>query len=305
MDYRHLGRSGLRVSAISLGSWLTYGYKTEEDEAVRCIHRAFELGVNLFDTANVYAGGRAEEVLGTALADLPRDQYVLATKAYFPVGDGPNDRGLSRKHIVEQVHASLRRLGTEYVDLFQCHRYDEDTPLDETLRAIDDLITEGEVLYAGVSEWSAQNIEDGVRAARDLGLRPLVSNQPQYHMLQRRIERNGVMRVCDREGLGILAFSPLAQGILTGKYESVDDVPEGSRAAHEEGRRFIGRWLTEGHLAKVRELKGGGGERGGALAATTRPGLVPPPARGLVRDHRRVERRARRGERLGRRRRAG
>jgi aryl-alcohol dehydrogenase-like predicted oxidoreductase len=256
MEYRRLGRSGVRVSAVSLGSWLTYGHKTDEKQAVRCVRRAFELGVNLFDTANVYARGRAERVLGNALETLPRDEYLVATKAYFPIGDGPNQRGLSRKHIFEQVGRSLTRLRTGYIDLFQCHRYDADTPVDETLRAIDDLIERGDILYGGVSEWTAPNIAEGVRVSRELSLRPLVSNQPQYHILQRRIEINGVLDTCRQEGLGILAFSPLAQGVLTGKYDSVDDVPPESRAADPDGAGFIRRWLTEENVAAARTLKG-------------------------------------------------
>jgi aryl-alcohol dehydrogenase-like predicted oxidoreductase len=255
MQYRHLGSSGIKVSAISLGSWLTFGHKTEERVAVKCVRRAFELGINLFDTANVYAEGRAEEVLGKALAPLPRHECVLATKAYFPIGPGPNDRGLSRKHIFEQVHLSLRRLRTDYVDLFHCHRYDTETPLDETLRAIDDLITQGKVLYGGVSMWSAENIADAVRLGRELRLRRLVSNQPQYHILRREIETNGVLEICAREGLGLLVYSPLARGVLTGKYTSIDDVPPDSRAADERGRQFMGPWFSEEGLEKVGQLK--------------------------------------------------
>jgi len=255
MQYRKLGRSGLDVSTIALGSWLSLGFKTDESTAVDVVRRAYDLGVNLFDTANVYAEGRAEEVLGKALAPLPRHTYVLATKAYFPIGKGPNESGLSRKHIFEQLHGSLRRLGVEYVDLFQCHRYDDDTPLDETLRAIDDLIARGDVLYGGVSVWSAEQITAAAELGRALGLRRLISNQPQYHILRRDIETDGVMDVCAREGLGLLAYSPLARGVLTGKYESVDDVPTDSRAADETGRRFMGPWFSEEGLAKVSRLK--------------------------------------------------
>lgn len=254
MQYRYLGRSGLQVSTVSLGSWLTFGYKTEEKAAVKCVRRAFELGINLFDTADVYAEGRAEEVLGKALAPLQRDSYVLATKAYFPVGSGPNDRGLSRKHIFAQLHRSLNRLNTDYVDLFQCHRYDEDTPLDETLRAIDDLITQGKVLYAGVSVWSAKNISDAMSLTRELHLRRPISNQPQYHILRRDIETDGVMETCAQEGLGLIVYSPLARGVLTGKYDSVDDVPADSRAADERGRRFMGPWFSDEGFEKVRRL---------------------------------------------------
>ncbi|MGD8700415.1 MAG: aldo/keto reductase family protein [Gemmatimonadales bacterium] len=255
MRYRHLGRSGVRVSTISLGSWLTFGHKTEEDVAVQCVRQAFDHGINLFDTANMYAEGRAEAILGTALAPLPRHEYVLATKAYFPVGPGPNDRGLSRKHIFEQVHQSLSRLRTDYVDLFQCHRYDTETPLDETLQAIDDLITQGKVLYGGVSEWSVENIRDAFTVTRELGLRRLISNQPQYHVLRRDIETDGVMEVCGQEGLGILAYSPLARGLLSGKYTSIDQVPPDSRAADPRGRSFMGPWFSPEGLATVARLK--------------------------------------------------
>ncbi|UCC71081.1 MAG: aldo/keto reductase family protein [Gemmatimonadota bacterium] len=262
MQYRRLGNSGIRVSTISLGSWLTFGHKMDEKVAAKCVHRAFDLGLNLFDTANVYASGRGEEVLGRALKPLPRHEYVLATKAYFPVGPGPNDRGLSRKHIFEQVQMSLRRLGTDYVDLFQCHRYDDETPLDETLRAIDDLIAQGKVLYGGVSLWSAENIADAVKLGRELGLRQLVSNQPQYHIFQREIETNGVLEVCAREGLGLIVYSPLARGLLSGKYTSVDDVPSDSRAADAVGREFMGPWFTEEGLERVCALEGVADEAG-------------------------------------------
>ncbi len=255
MRYRHLGRSGVRVSTISLGSWLTFGHKTDEDIAVQCVRRAFDLGVNLFDTANMYSEGRAETILGAALAPVPRHEYVLATKAFFPVGPGPNDRGLSRKHIFEQVHQSLSRLRTDYIDLFQCHRYDAETPLDETLRAIDDLIAQGKVLYGGVSVWSVENIRDAMALARDLGLRRLISNQPQYHILRRDIETDGVMQACAEEGLGILAYSPLARGLLTGKYTSIDQVPPDSRAADARGRSFMGPWFSEEGLAVVAKLE--------------------------------------------------
>jgi aryl-alcohol dehydrogenase-like predicted oxidoreductase len=269
MRYRNLGRSGLKVSVISLGSWLTFGHKTAAQVAARCVERAFDLGVNLFDTANMYAEGRAEEILGKALTSIPRHDYVLATKAYFPVGPGPNDQGLSRKHIFEQVHASLRRLRTDYLDLFQCHRFDEHTPLDETLRAVDDLIAQGKVLYGGVSMWSADNIAAGMDMARQLGLRRLVSNQPQYHILRREIETNGVLKTCNREGLGLLVYSPLARGVLTGKYRSIENVPEDSRAADERGRTFMGPWFSREGLEKVERLKAIADEAG-----LTLPGMA-------------------------------
>jgi len=266
MKYRHLGASGVQVSTISLGSWLSFGHKTDESETATCVQRAFDLGINLFDTANVYAAGRAEEVLGNALRPLRRHEYVLATKAYFPVGPGPNDKGLSRKHIFEQVHMSLRRLRTDYVDLFQCHRFDTETPLDETLCAIDDLISQGKVLYGGVSLWSAENITDAANLTREMGLRRLISNQPQYHIFQREIETNGVLEACEREGLGLLVYSPLARGLLSGKYHSIKDVPEDSRAADETGKTFMGPWFSEEGLEKVRRLKEIAAEAGLALA---------------------------------------
>jgi aryl-alcohol dehydrogenase-like predicted oxidoreductase len=218
------------VSEIGLGSWLTYGVGVEADRAKACVARAYELGVNFFDTADVYGRGAAEEVMGQALAGFPRSSYVLATKVYFPVGDGPNDRGLSRKHIMEQCAASLRRLGTDYLDLYQCHRYDDETPLEETLRALDDLVRQGKVHYVGVSEWTATQIGDALALADELGLDRLVSNQPEYSILRRRIEAE-VLPLCAREGVGQVVWSPLAQGVLTGKYRKGQAPPADSRAA--------------------------------------------------------------------------
>src|SRR5437763_1825565 len=189
MEYRHLGRAGVRVSTISLGSWLTYGGPVAEETAIACVRRAYDLGVNLFDTANAYHRGAAEEVLRRALTDIPRHSYVLATKAYWPMGEDPNNRGLSRKHLLEQFHVSLRRLGTDYLDLYQCHRYDAETPLEETLRVLDDLVTQGKVLYVGVSEWSAVQIADAMYVARALNLDRIVSNQHIYNILQRYVVR--------------------------------------------------------------------------------------------------------------------
>ena len=226
MQYRHLGRAGVRLSTVALGSWLTYGQSVERDLATQCIHKAYELGVNFFDTADVYFHGAAEEVLGRALKDYLRSSYVLATKVYFPFAEGPNDRGLSRKHIMEQCHASLRRLGTDYIDLYQCHRYDPETPLEETLRALDDLVTQGKVLYTGVSEWSAVQIADAVATARQFYLDRISSNQPLYNMLTRTIEQD-IIPLCEREGIGQVVFSPLAQGILT---SSTNPVGSRSRA---------------------------------------------------------------------------
>lgn len=230
MQHRSLGRWGVKVSAVGLGSWLTYGGSVEEDTARACIKRAYELGVTFFDTANVYGRGRAEEVVGRAIADFRRDSIVLATKVYFPMGDGQNDRGLSRKHILEQAHHSLRRLNVDYVDVYQCHRYDTQTPLEETCAAMNDMVRAGKTLYWGVSEWNADQIASAVRLTRAMGWAEPVSNQPQYSAIWRRIERR-VLPTCLEYGLGSVVWSPLAQGILTGKYPSVKDPPKGTRAA--------------------------------------------------------------------------
>jgi voltage-dependent potassium channel beta subunit len=253
VEYRKLGRWGVRVSAVSLGSWLTYGGSVAEQTAVDCVNRAYELGVNFFDTANVYMRGAAEEVMGKALADKPRDSYVLATKVFHPMGDGPNDRGLSRKHVWEQLHHSLRRLGVDYVDLYQCHRYDVQTPLEETCQAMAHVIARGEVLYWGTSEWTADQIAHAVSICRARGWPEPVSNQPQYSALYRRIEQR-VLPVSEELGLGQVVWSPLAGGVLTGKYPSVDDVPEDSRAASAD-RRWMGRFFTQETLDAVQRLR--------------------------------------------------
>lgn len=254
MQYRKLGKWGVKVSEVSLGSWLTFGHATDEETAAQCIYRAYELGINLFDTANVYAGGRAEEVMGRALKAFPRDSYVLATKVYFPMGNRPNDRGLSRKHIFEQCHASLRRLGTDYIDLYQCHRYDRETPLEETVRAMGDLIRQGKILYWGVSEWSASQILDAVHLCQQMNIDPPVSNQPHYNMLGREIERE-VLPMCERVGMGNIVFSPLAQGVLTGKYQPGSPPPPDTRAADESSNMFM-RWLMSDEvLTKVQKLR--------------------------------------------------
>ena len=255
VNYRHLGASGLRVSEVSLGSWLTYGGTVEDEGAIACIHRAFELGVNFFDTANVYRRGEAEQVVGRALRGIDRDDYVLATKVYFPMGEGPNDRGLSRKHITEQCERSLRRLGVDYVDLYQCHRPDPDTPLEETLRALDDLVRQGKVLYVGVSEWPARLLDEARSVQDRLRLDPIASNQPQYSMLYRSIESD-VLPLANRLGIGQIVWSPLAQGILTGKYSPGDRPPEGSRATGPDAsfmRAFMRDDVLEG-VARLRPI---------------------------------------------------
>jgi aryl-alcohol dehydrogenase-like predicted oxidoreductase len=254
MEYRRLGGSGVKVSEISLGSWLTYGGSVAEEQATACINRAYEIGINFFDTANVYRHGAAEEIVGRALKGFDRDSYFLATKVYFPMGEGPNDSGLSRKHITEQCHASLRRLGVDYVDLYQCHRFDENTSLEETLRALDDLVRQGKVLYVGVSEWTAEQISDALEIAKEMNLDRIVSNQPQYNMVQRRIEAE-VIPLCEREGIGQVVFSPLAQGVLTGKYSPGDAPDESTRAADPESNVFMQQLMNEKVLSAVDGLR--------------------------------------------------
>jgi voltage-dependent potassium channel beta subunit len=254
MRYRKLGASGLRISEIGLGSWLTYGGSVADDAAIQCIHRAFELGVNFFDTANVYRRGAAEEVTGRALKDFRRDDYVLATKVYFPMGEGPNDRGLSRKHIMEQCHASLRRLGVDYVDIYQCHRPDETTPLEETLRALDDIVTQGKALYVGVSMWPAELLDEAHRLHHKLNLDPIVSNQPEYSMLTRDIEEN-VLPVSKQLGIGQVVYSPIAQGVLAGKYRPGEQPPAGTRAATPGDSGFMERFMRDDLLEAVQALR--------------------------------------------------
>ncbi|QHT63034.1 aldo/keto reductase [Paenibacillus lycopersici] len=250
MQYRKLGGSGLKVSEISLGSWLTYGGYVEKQNAVQAIEQAYDLGINFFDTANVYERGAAEVLLGETLKAYKRDSYVLATKAFWPMGDGPNDRGLSRKHVIEQCNASLKRLGADYVDIFYCHRYDNETPLTETLRAIDDLIRSGKVLYAGVSEWTASQMADALATADRYLLDRIVVSQPIYNMFERYIEKE-VIPYGEKNGIGQVVFSPLAQGLLTGKYTTLADIPTDSRASKLEWMR---KGITEEKLAKVRAL---------------------------------------------------
>ncbi|MBY0013115.1 aldo/keto reductase family protein [Paenibacillus typhae] len=250
MKYRRLGGSGLKVSEISLGSWLTYGGYVERENAVRAIETAYGLGVNFFDTANVYEKGAAEKLLGETLRGFPRESYVLATKVYGVMGDGPNDRGLSRKHITEQCHASLKRLGADYVDIMYCHRYDPETPIEETLRTLDDLVRQGKVLYVGVSEWTAAQMTEALAVADRYLLDRIVVNQPIYNMFERYIEKE-IIPLGERKGIGQVVFSPLAQGLLTGKYSSAEDIPEGSRASRLEWMR---KGVTEEKIAKVRQL---------------------------------------------------
>ena len=258
MEHRSLGRSGLMVSEITYGNWLTHGELVGRDPALACIRAALDAGITTFDTADVYAQGAAEELLGEALesSGVRRSSLEIATKVCLPVGDGPNDRGLSRKHIMESCEASLRRLRTDYVDLYQAHRFDPRTPLEETLIAFDDLVRQGKVLYLGVSEWTAAQIESALALADELGLRSrIVSNQPQYNMLWRVVEPE-VLPLCRERGIGQLAFQPLAQGVLTGKYVPGQTPPEGSRAvAGGRAPRFVSRVLGGQLLEAVQELR--------------------------------------------------
>ncbi len=253
MTYANVGRSGLKVSRIGLGSWLTYASSVDASTAVRCLRAAQEAGIVFIDTADIYALGEAESMLGEILADVRRQDLVLATKAFWPMSENVNDRGLSRKHLFESVENSLRRLRTEYIDLYQCHRYDPETPVEETVRAMDDLIRQGKVLYWGVSCWSAAQIVDAVHVARQTHAPAPISNQPPYNMFEREIERE-VIGTSEREGLSQLVFSPLAQGLLTGKYQD-GQIPVGSRATHEHFGRFLRPTLTEENFQRVSELR--------------------------------------------------
>jgi aryl-alcohol dehydrogenase-like predicted oxidoreductase len=265
MEYRHLGKSGLVVSEIAYGNWITHGSQVEEQAAAECVRAALDEGITTFDTADVYAGGRAEEVLGRALHGARRESVEIFTKVYWPMGGGRNDRGLSRKHITESAHASLRRLQTDYIDLYQAHRYDYETPLEETMRAFDDLIRAGKVLYVGVSEWRAEEIAAALRIAGQMGLDRIVSNQPQYNMLWRVIEAE-VVPLCEKEGIGQLVFSPIAQGALTGKYRPGAAPPAESRATDPSGSGFISRWMKDETLAAVQRLRPLAEEAGLSLA---------------------------------------
>jgi voltage-dependent potassium channel beta subunit len=255
MEFRKLGKSGLSVSAISYGNWITHGSQVEVEAANACVQAALDAGITTFDTADVYAATRAESVLGDALKGQTRSQLEIFTKVYWPTGKGPNGRGLSRKHIMESCEASLRRLQTDYVDLYQAHRFDRRTPLEETLRAFDDLVRQGKVLYVGVSEWSAEQIREAQKLCREMGLYPLVSNQPQYSMLWRVIEAE-VIPASKELGLSQIVWSPIAQGVLTGKYLPGQPMPAGSRATDTNGGSdMIADWLRNEVLLAVQNLR--------------------------------------------------
>ncbi len=249
MEHRHLGRTGMLVSSLSYGNWLTHGSQIEQDQATACVKAALDAGITTFDTADVYAIGKAEEVLGSALKGVRRDSIEIFTKVYWPTGPNPNNRGLSRKHIMESLDASLKRLGTDHVDLLQAHRYDYATPLDETLRAFDDLVRMGKVHYIGVSEWKASEIEQALVIAKDMGLDRIVSSQPQYSLLWRVIEEE-VVPTCEANGISQIVWSPLAQGVLSGKYLPGGVIPEGSRGASKDAN-MVSRFLNDETLTAV------------------------------------------------------
>ncbi|WTW94522.1 aldo/keto reductase family protein [Streptomycetaceae bacterium NBC_01309] len=254
MEFRHLGRSGLVISEIAYGNWLTHGSQVEEEAALACVRAALDAGITTFDTADVYAETRAESVMGRALQGERREGLEIFTKVYWPTGPGRNDRGLSRKHIMESIDASLTRLGTDYVDLYQAHRFDHSTPLEETMLAFADVVRSGKALYIGVSEWNAEQIRAGADLARELRV-PFISNQPQYSMLWRVIETE-VVPTSEDLGLGQIVWSPIAQGVLTGKYLPGQPPPAGSRATDEKGgQSFISRMMADDVLTAVQSLR--------------------------------------------------
>ncbi len=255
MNFRYLGNSGLKISEITYGNWLTHGSQVENDVAAECVRAALDAGISTFDTADVYANTKAETVLGDALKGERRESLEIFTKVYWPTGPGgKNDTGLSRKHIMESINGSLTRLQTDYVDLYQAHRYDTETPLEETMQAFADVVRQGKALYIGVSEWTAEQIREGVSLARELGVQ-LISSQPQYSMLWRVIEEE-VVPTCEELGVGQIVWSPIAQGVLTGKYEPGQQPPEGSRAADEKGGAdMIKRFMNDDVLTRVQSLR--------------------------------------------------
>lgn len=250
MEYRKLGTSGLKVSAISLGAWLTYGSDAVQDAAAEaCLHRAIEQGINYIDVADIYSDGEAEKVVGRVAKSYTRSDLVISTKAYWAMSDNVNDRGLSRKHIIESVNKSLQRFGMDYVDIFFCHRYDQTVPVEESIRAIEDLIRQGKVLYWGTSMWNAANITEGMLTARTINANRPVTEQPEYNMLDREFVETGVQQAALANGMGLVVWSPLAQGVLTGKYN--DGIPAGSRADTDAGFR---RNVTQERVGKARQL---------------------------------------------------
>lgn len=254
MEYRRLGSTGMYVSEISYGNWITHGSQVEQDAAIKCVKTALDVGITTFDTADAYAGTRAETVLGKALKGVRRESYELFTKVYWPTGDGKNDRGLSRKHIMESCHASLKRLNVENIDLYQMHRFDVETPLEESLQAFEDLIRQGKVNYIGFSEWTGSQISAALKIQDQRGFSRFVSSQPQYSALWRIIEAE-VVPLSRKEGIGQIVWSPVTQGVLTGKYKPGGKLPAGSRATDKKsGAGMISRWMRDDVLEAVQKL---------------------------------------------------
>lgn len=279
MKYRSVGRSGLKVSEIAIGSWMTdLAGSNAKDIAEETLRLAFEEGINFFDCADAYSGGEAERFLGRVLKEYPRSQLVISSKVFFPTGDGVNERGLSRKHIIENVNRSLQNMQLDYLDLYYCHRFDPTTPLEETLRTLSSLVDQGKILYYGVSEeWGGARLEEAESIIRAYGLHPITVVQPQYNMIDRYIEHE-IMGICEKYGIGITPFSPLAQGLLTGKYRKGQPYPEGSRATHQADKQ-INNLLTDENLDKVEQLDAIAHELGTnmsvlALAWILRKGII-------------------------------
>lgn len=271
MKYRKVGKFGISVSEVSLGSWLTYGGSYGDEVTKSCVKKAYDLGINHFDTADQYGydqthAGAAEESLGKALAGYSRNSYVLATKTFWPVGEGINDKGLSRKHIFEQCNSSLKRLNADYIDIYYCHRFDTETPLEETLMALNDLVQQGKILYVGTSEWAPKQILQAKKIIENYKLNPIIIEQPCYNMLHRNIEKE-IMPLCDKEGIGVAVWSPLAQGVLTGKYTKGGKIPKGSRASDSSASNgMIDGYLEDKNMDKVEKLKPIAADLGVSLA---------------------------------------
>lgn len=253
MKYRKLGKWGLKVSEIALGSWMTNVGNTEAIETAKnTIIKAYDQGVNFFDCADAYSGGEAEIFLGNILKDFSRSSYIVSSKVFFPMGKGANDWGLSRKHIIDQIDKSLKNLKVDYLDMYFCHRFDNETPLEETLQVLSDLVAQGKILYYGVSEWSPVQLTEALGLIKQMNLRPMSVIQPQYNMFDRYIE-DEMMNICDKNGIGIVPFSPLSQGLLTGKYRKGMPIPEGSRATYQADKQ-INNLMTEENMNKVEKL---------------------------------------------------
>lgn len=253
MKYRNLGKWGLKISEVSLGSWLTdLGNAEQVENAEKIVRKAFDEGVNFFDCADAYSGGNAEIFLGKVLKDYSRRDFVVSSKVFFPMGKGVNNRGLSRKHIIESLDTSLKNMQLDYLDLYFCHRYDIETPVEETIQVLSDMVEKGKILYYGVSEWSPVQIMEALNVIEKKNLRPMSVIQPQYNMMDRYIE-DDIMGICEKNGIGIVPFSPLAQGLLTGKYRKGCEIPKGSRATWQWDKQ-INNLLTEENLDKVEKL---------------------------------------------------